>query len=402
VGAGDGPSADDGSDELLRLAPELNLRLRGGGDVEILVGGRRLTAGTRVLGVLEQFAQPTTMRGAVERIRAHGLEAFIEATSLAKRLHEEGVLVGSRDARVRGGRGFDAPEVHVRMLDDATRTAAFLRVIGEIVRPGDVVLDLGTGTGVLAVAAAKAGAKRVYAIEERGIADAAERVFEANGVADRVQLVRGRSTDVTLPERADVLIGEVLGHDPLAEDIVATFRDARRRLLTPGARMVPRVVNVCALPVDVPEEYVSRQTFTEANVARWKGAYGVELAPLLVYASLVSQVSFVRVGEARQWPVVGEPVILARIDLTETDEVPGPTEMRFVARATTRTLGLILYFEAELSPSELLTTSPVTAASNIHWKCCLYSSLQCRRVSVGETVHVGFSAMRGISDLSAR
>ena len=68
------------------------------------------------------------------------------------------------------------------MLHDERRTGDYLAALAAAVRPSDVVLDIGTGSGVLAVAAAKAGARHVYAVEASDIADVAERVFAVNGV----------------------------------------------------------------------------------------------------------------------------------------------------------------------------------------------------------------------------
>ena len=99
----------------------------------------------------------------------------------------------------------DTIQLHVNMLNDRTRTSGYLASIGKAVRRGDVVLDIGTGTGIYAIAAARAGARHVYAVEAGRIAKAARTLFEANGVADRITLIRGLSTRITLPERADVL-----------------------------------------------------------------------------------------------------------------------------------------------------------------------------------------------------
>lgn len=88
------------------------------------------------------------------------------------------------------------------------------------VAPGDVVVDLGTGSGVLVVAAARAGARRVYAVEADTIADGTHAVFEANGVLDRVTPVGSRSTEITLPEPADVLVAELIGNEPLGERVL--------------------------------------------------------------------------------------------------------------------------------------------------------------------------------------
>ena len=103
-------------------------------------------------------------------------------------LIEEGALV-EPDAARGPTRGWADPVEHARMLHDDRRTGDYLTALREAVRPGDVVLDLGTGSGVLAVAAARAGARRVYAIEATDIAEVAERVFAANGVQDRVTLI---------------------------------------------------------------------------------------------------------------------------------------------------------------------------------------------------------------------
>ena len=69
-------------------------------------------------------------------------------------------------------------ELQRRMVGDRPRTDAFAAAIAEVVRPGDAVLDVGTGTGILAMLAAKAGARKVYAVDQSDIADAAARLRE--------------------------------------------------------------------------------------------------------------------------------------------------------------------------------------------------------------------------------
>ena len=114
---------------------------------------------------------------------------------------------------------FGAPYIHIKMLNDKARTDAYLKAIEEVIRPGDVVLDLGTGTGVFAATAARQGARHVYAIESSAIGSSAQGLFAANGLADRVTLVPGHSTQVSLPEPVDVLVSELIGNDPLGERI---------------------------------------------------------------------------------------------------------------------------------------------------------------------------------------
>ena len=86
-------------------------------------------------------------------------------------------------------------EVHRTMICDRVRTEAFRRAIESVVRPGDVVLDVGAGSGILSVFAARAGAARVYAVERTTVAVVAQELAAANGVAEIVQVIHGDVMD---------------------------------------------------------------------------------------------------------------------------------------------------------------------------------------------------------------
>ena len=168
-------------------------------------------------------------------------------------LIEDGALVPP-DADRTPTRGWADPVEHARMLHDDRRTNDYVAAVRAAVRPADIVLDIGTGSGVLAIAAARAGARHVYAVEASDIADVAERVFASNDVQDKVTLIRGWSRDVELPERADVLVAEVIGNEPFEEEILETTLDARRRLLKPDARLIPHTLELVAHPLLIPDD----------------------------------------------------------------------------------------------------------------------------------------------------
>lgn len=143
----------------------------------------------------------------------------------------------------------DILEYHRSLIADTARCETFHRAIQQTVRPGDVVLDIGTGTGLLAMFACQAGARRVYALEEGMIADMAETLFRENGVADKVSLIRGRSSRIELPEKVDVVISETLWNFGVGEGILNTLADAKSRFLKPDGRMVPEQMALIVAPI---------------------------------------------------------------------------------------------------------------------------------------------------------
>ena len=137
-------------------------------------------------------------------------------------------------------------EVHRTMICDRVRTEAFRRAIDSIVRPGDVVLDVGAGSGILSAFAARAGAARVYAVERTAVAALAQELAVANGFGEIIEVIQGDVTDIALPERVDVVVSEWLGGFGIDEGMLVPVIAARDRWLKPGGVMIPRSVTAWA------------------------------------------------------------------------------------------------------------------------------------------------------------
>ena len=152
---------------------------------------------------------------------------------------------------VRFGIASGVPPWHARMLNDEPRNRCYAQALERAVRPGMQVLEIGSGAGLLALIAARAGA-RVFTCEVNPIvAAAATRIAARNGLADRVTVIAKSSRDLRigedLPGPSDLLMSELFDDTLFGENIVATLQDAKR-LLKPGAPVVPRFSELrCAL-----------------------------------------------------------------------------------------------------------------------------------------------------------
>jgi protein arginine N-methyltransferase 1 len=134
---------------------------------------------------------------------------------------------------------------HGLMVSDAERTGAYRRAIRATVSPEDVVLDIGTGSGIMAIFSCQAGAARVYAVDSSDIIAVARRLAAANGFADRIHCIQQDVRPVELPERVDVIISELITSAVLGDRIEEMAALARERFLRPQTgRTVPQTVGL--------------------------------------------------------------------------------------------------------------------------------------------------------------
>lgn len=369
----------------LRRAPELTVVLRGRETI-VRDGVAELSAGPHALALLDAFATPRSPREVIASIPVRGARDFLELNAALFRLCEAGFLVATSDASrsPRTRTGFDAPPIHVRMLRDRRRTSAFRTAILESVRPDDIVLDLGTGTGVLAIFAARSGAAHVYAVESGAIAEVARKTIEANGLGERITVLEGRSTRISLPEPCSLLICELIGDEPLGEGLLEAIRDARNRLLTPDARILPKALRILGELVELPREITDDHFFTDSNLASFRFEYGVDFGP---FARSGGAPFFTKLdtASARAADRLSEPFVLAEIDLSDPPlRIDNTAEALCIREGTFD--AVLVHVEALLSESTRLLTHPDVVDEHHHWQYPCWLVGQQRRVSPGKLV----------------
>jgi protein arginine N-methyltransferase 1 len=235
---------------------------------------------------------------------------------------------------------------HGRMIADRTRTSAYARAIAATVRPDSVVVDLGTGSGLFALLACRAGAKRVYAIESSAVIEVARELAEANGFSDRITFLHADSRGVSLPERANVLIADIHGVLPLFGTALQTMLDARERFLVPGAAIIPRVETLVVALVESPRAYA-------VHAGAWSDDYGVDLGAAKRLALNHSRKAAITPAE-----LLSEPREWARIDYARfaSTDCSGSVEL-----TTTRdgiAHGFAMWFDAELAEGIGFSNAP--------------------------------------------
>lgn len=260
----------------------------------------------------------------------------------------------------------EALALHARLLDHRSRTEAYLKVVRAVVRPGDVVVDLGSGTGVFGVAAIHAGAARVYAIEASPMAGLVQRVAAANGVEGRMTVIRGWSQRVRLPERADVIVSELVGNEPFAEGILGTSADAARRFLKTGGRLVPSGLKVLATPMQLPREVRRSAVIGPDRVRRWQEWYGIDFSPLPDFGPNGPAVAFVNPWEARSWKPLGPATAIRDIELAGRP-MPSEQPVPLLVDRPGRLDAVLLHFELRSASRTFLSTAFDEVEEDNHW-----------------------------------
>ena len=140
------------------------------------------------------------------------------------------------------------------LLGQRSRIEKFRQAIQNLVNEGNYVVDIGTGSGVLAILAAKAGAGRVTAIEVNPESlQYAKEAAQMNGVDHLIEFVEGNFLDFRPKEKADIVICEMLSSIMLVEQQIPASVHASRKILKPNGKMLPQEVTVYVVPVECPE-----------------------------------------------------------------------------------------------------------------------------------------------------
>lgn len=327
------------------------------------------------LPVLLAFAGGSTPADALARLRTKWKIADDGYATVVTALVAQNLLTPAADAGAGSSLatgGFASLLSHFRMVSDSVRVMSYQRAIQRHCQ-GKTVVEIGCGSGILSIFAAQAGARRVIAIEESRIADLAMEMFRANGVADRIELRRANSRDVSLDERADVIIHEVLGSDPFSENLLPFIEDARARFLAPNGRLIPSVLEVCCVGFEVPDQPYLDKSSANAELSELEGLYGLDFSAFRGFVDAEPSLFRRPLGELgkRQFEprILTDEAQLYRLDLA----ADAPLEVTPLQDLGLRVIragslgGLLVYFRAHLDEETILSTAPTAPRTSWAW-----------------------------------
>jgi len=265
------------------------------------------------------------------------------------------------------------------MIADRVRVDGYSRALSQAVRPGSVVADIGTGAGIFAMLACRFGARRVYAIEADDIIQVAREIAAANGCAERIEFIQGLSTQVSLPERADVIISDLRGVLPWFEGHIPAIADARRRFLAPGGVLIPQRDTLWTAVVEAPEHY-------GPLVGPWvENQFGYDLRPARRISTNTWQKARVRPEQ-----LLTEPRCCGTLDYATVEEPDFATELTCkVARAGTAS-GLLVWFDSTLWDNLEFSNSP--RADELIYGSAFFPWSEETSLCLGDTLCVGLAA----------
>jgi protein arginine N-methyltransferase 1 len=253
--------------------------------------------------------------------------------------------------------GFTNLYEHDKMLADHVRVDTYAAGIAKHVKPGDVVIDLGTGSGVLALLAARADARLVYAIDHSPFIASARRVAEDNGVSN-VEFHQVHSGSFHAPTPVDVIVHEQIGEALFDERMVESIIDLRDRVLKPGGRIVPAVFELHLDPVQLIDDAV-------VPFAWEQRLHGIDFRTLEEAASLQPRRYQRRLVYRNQVSRrLCDPAPLFSIDLDAVSGTALPTSLRRRARVSEagRVDGLCVSFVARFDDELYIDSSPFAPA----------------------------------------
>lgn len=271
-----------------------------------------------------------------------------------------------------------------RMIADEVRMDAYAYALKAAVTPDSVVLDIGAATGIHALLACKFGARQVYAVEPDDAIHLAREIAGENGFSDRIDFIQDLSTNVVLPEPADIVVSDMRGVLPLFGQHIPAIVDARQRHLAPGGMLIPRRDTLWAALVEARDAY-------REVIKPWAMPYGLKMEPIKEIALNRWDASNTETIHSRH--LLTEPYSWATLDYA-TIQSPdvGQNDISMPSRRAGTAHGWLIWFNAELMEGFGIVNGPESSKFAEVYGRAFFPLLEPVPVAAGDSVQLSIEA----------
>lgn len=271
-------------------------------------------------------------------------------------------------------------EFHRTLLADRAAQDSFRQAIDQTVRAGDAVLDVGTGTGLHAMFACRAGARVVYAVDDSPVIDLARAVALANGFDERIVFVHAAVQDIAIPEQVDV----ISAHLGLV-DTLALVPQVVSRHLRAGGTVIPAGAELYCAPVESHRAYEQIDFWAAAH-------YGFSFEPIRRVA-----VHSLHAYSAAPAEILGDPVRVGAVSFS-APLLPLTTGARFEMLRDGQLHGVAMWYVEHLSSGLALSSGPASALDPRLWRSHFFPCEHPRPMRCGDIVTLELEAAAGLGD----
>ncbi|KAK4537359.1 hypothetical protein CDCA_CDCA12G3384 [Cyanidium caldarium] len=290
--------------------------------------------------------------------------------------------------------------IHEEMLKDDVRTSTYMHAIQDnphLFR-GKVVLDVGCGTGILSLFAARAGAAKVYAVECSRIIEQARAIVRLNHYEHVIELFECRVEELQLPidpqsgqeMQVDVIVSEWMGYFLFYESMLESVLYARDKWLRPGTGLMfpdQATLYLCA---------IEDAAYRRDKIDFWDSVYGFDFSCIKRIALTEPLVDYV---DAEQVNTTACPILRVDVGRVTRDALDWSVRFRLTATRNDFVHALVAYFDIAFTHCHRpLGFSTGPAAKSSHWKQTVFYLDQALIMNAGEAIEGTLACRRNASN----